>query len=358
DKVPYADETTPVGAIPTQLPRAEVYNRVVATLEDVVASFPADQKPVYGFVGLDMAESVLAKIYLNAGVFTGTPAYDKCYQHSKAVIDRLGKGGYYGNGLVRSYNAIFGANNDQYVVGNGGSDVNEIIWSIVSNNVNLTGFSGSNFMIAGWVGTNGVEPTMATPTDDEDLNGKFGYDADGNVDKIYKYYSSEPTVVYEADKLEDYQKEYGEDAKFGTVNVNGVDYLTVNNKAVSALFDAEKDFNKLASDKKESYKTVVSEVVNGVAYSFDPTQTGYMACDWYNVNSDMAWKCMVARKSFVRKFEWDDVQMSKSADRRVSLWQTSAHGFTPENISLVGDDWGKNGYICPKYSNWAYEENG
>ncbi|MDE6448142.1 MAG: RagB/SusD family nutrient uptake outer membrane protein, partial [Muribaculaceae bacterium] len=27
-------------------------------------------------------------------------------------------------------------------------------------------------------------------------------------------------------------------------------------------------------------------------------------------------------------------------------------------ISLIGDDWGKNGYITPKYSNWAYNEDG
>ena len=26
--------------------------------------------------------------------------------------------------------------------------------------------------------------------------------------------------------------------------------------------------------------------------------------------------------------------------------------------SLVGDDWGNNGYLCPKYSNWAYNEDG
>ncbi|MDE7413977.1 MAG: RagB/SusD family nutrient uptake outer membrane protein [Muribaculaceae bacterium] len=308
DKVPYADVNTPVGAMPEQLPRTEVYNRVVATLEDVVASFPANQKPVYGFVGLDMAESILAKIYLNAGVFTGTPAYDKCYQHSKNVIDRLGHGGYYGNGLARSYNALFGANNDQYVVGNAGNEVNEIIWTILGDNVNLTSFSGAGFLQAGWIGDNGVSETLGKPTRNEDLNGTTEETASGTI--IYKYYEN--------------------DADFA---------------------DAEKTYN----DAKE-WQKIVSEVINGVAYSFDPTATGYVAQDWYNAG--YGWKCMVARKSFVRKFEWDDVNMSVSKDRRVSLWQTSAHGFTAENPSLVGDDWGKNGYLCPKYSNWAYNEDG
>ncbi|MDE6256071.1 MAG: RagB/SusD family nutrient uptake outer membrane protein [Muribaculaceae bacterium] len=310
DKIPYADETTPVGAIPAQLPRAEVYNRVVATLEDVVASFPENQKPVYGFVGLDMAESVLAKIYLNAGVFTGTPDYVNCYKHSKAVIDRLGKGGYYGNGLARSYNALFGANNDQYVIGNAGNEVNEIIWSIVGDEVNLTSFSGSGFLQAGWIGDNGVSPTMAKPTMNRELNGTTEETEDGTI--IYEYYED--------------QEKY--------------------DQAVAA-------YNK---DDVKTWQKVVSEFVNGVAYSFDPNATGYVAQSWYNAG--YGWKCMVARKSFVRKFEWDDVNMSQSQDRRVSLWQTSAHGFTAENISLVGDDWGNNGYLCPKYSNWAYNEDG
>lgn len=311
DKVPYADETIPVGASPVQLPRAEVYKRVTAALEDVVAAFPADQKPYYGFVGLDAAEAILAKIYLNAEVFSGTAAWDKCYTHCQNIINRLGKGGYYGNGLVRSYNALFGANNDRYVIGNGGSDVNEIIWSIVGNEVNLTSFSGAGFLQAGWIGTNGVEPTMGKPTDNASLNGV--------VDEASKTF-----YTYYADPEEFAKK--------------------------------KEEYDKTAADKKDSWKTVISESVNGIHYSFDPTQTGYVAQAWYNL--DAGWKCMVARKSFVRKFDWDDVAMSQSADRRVSLWQTSKHGFSVENISLVGDDWGKNGYLAPKYSNWAYNDDG
>ncbi|MDE6237542.1 MAG: RagB/SusD family nutrient uptake outer membrane protein [Muribaculaceae bacterium] len=312
--VPYLGFNAPVGSMPEQLPRAEVYNRVVAAMEEVVAGFKAEnpnQKPVYGYVGLDMAQSVLAKIYLNAKEFSGTADWQNCYKNCKEIIDRLGHGGYYGNGLVRSYNAIFGANNDQYVVGNPGNEVNEIIWSIVGDNVNLTSFSGAGFLQAGWIGTNGVEKTMGKPTQNPELNNKTEETADGNI--VYTYYA------------------------------NAEDYAA-----------AVESYDKL--DAKESWKKIVSEVVNGTAFSFDPNATGYIAQDWYNAG--YGWKCMVARKSFVRKFEWDDAAMSVSKDRRVSLWQTSAHGFTAENISLVGDDWGNNGYLCPKYSNWAYNEDG
>ncbi len=310
DKIPYADETTPVGSVPPQLSRKEVYDLVTTKLEDVVASYGSNQTPHYGFVGLDVAEAILAKIYLNAEAFTGVADYTKCYNHCKNIIDRLGKGGYYGNGLARSYNALFGANNDKYVLGNNGSEVNEIIWSIVGDNVKLTGFSGANFLMAGWIGTNGVSETMYKPTQDASLNGQYEDTADGRI--VYKYYAT--------------QAEYD---------------------------DALKNYNK---DDVKTWQKIVSEVVNDVPYSFDPSQVGYVAQDWYNYGN--GWKCMVARKSFVRKFEWDDVAMSKSSDVRVSLWQTSAHGFTVENVSLVGDDWGKNGYLTPKYSNWAYNEDG
>ncbi|MDE6271762.1 MAG: RagB/SusD family nutrient uptake outer membrane protein [Muribaculaceae bacterium] len=319
DRVPYADESTPVGALPTQLSRKEVYERVTSQLEAVVAEYGAAQTPYYGFVGLDAAESILAKIYLNAEVFSGTAAWDKCYAHCKNVINRLGKGGYYGNGLVRSYNALFGANNDKYVVGNGGSDVNEIIWTIVGNEVNLTSFSGAGFLQAGWIGTNGVERTMGKPT----------------MDVKYQNAPLADCVITDAEGVQTYYAYYADQEAFAA---------------------AEAAYNEAAGSNKTVWKTQISEISNGVAYSFDPTQTGYVAQDWYNLNA--GWKCMVARKSFVRKFEWDDVQMSQSSDRRVSLWQTSKHGFSVENISLVGDDWGKNGYLCPKYSNWAYNEDG
>ena len=314
NNVPYADETTPVGAMPTQLPRKEVYNRVTEQLESVLTAFGADYQTKYGFAGPEMVEAVLAKIYLNAEVFSGTPAWDKCYTHCKHLIDRLGKGGYYNNGLVRYYGALFGANNDQYAIGNPANDVNEIIWTIVGNEVELTGFSGANFLQAAWLGTNGVEQTMGVPTQTQADNNKEFVNADGES-QFYTYYAD-----------------------------------------ADAYDSAKKAYDEKKADKKESWKTIISETVNGIHYSFDPTQQGYIAQDWYN--SGNGWKCMVARKSFIRKFDWNDVAMTDSDDLRVVNWSTAKHGFSVENISLVGDDWGNNGYLCPKYTNWAYNEDG
>lgn len=316
DKIPYADENTTIGSLPEQLPRARVYELVTTDLEKIVSEYPENQKPAYGFVGLDAAESILAKIYLNGEVFAGRADYDKCYTHCKNIINRLGHGGYYGTGLVRSYQSLFGYNNDKYVIGNNGSEVNEIIWTLAQDRVNLISWSGATFLITGWLGTNGVEVTTPFPTKDAAYKDKTGEDLcfmDGEVKRVYKYCAT----------------------------------------------DAEFDEAKKAYDNADlkNWQKTVSEVINNTAYSFDPKAVGYIAQQWYNAGA--GWKCMVARKSFVRKFEWDDVAMTQSKDTRVANWQTAKHGFTVDNKEgLIGDNWGKNGYITPKYSNWAYNEDG
>ncbi|MBD5194302.1 MAG: RagB/SusD family nutrient uptake outer membrane protein [Bacteroidales bacterium] len=324
---PYADETTPIGADPEQPGRAQVYANVTSDLEDVVAYYKANPTTTYyGFVGLDAAESILAKIYLNGMVFAGRDDYAKCYEHSKAVIDRLGVGGKYGNGLAPTYAALFGANNSKYCIGNAGDAVSEIIWTIpaskenVDGNIteNLTTWAGSTFMIAAWNGANGVFATVPCPTTNaayknakpEDL---LFTDADG-VQHIYKYFES----------------------------------------ADDAYNEAKASYDEAAGG--DTWKITVAKFFNGVAYSFDPKEAAHTTGEW--INATESWKCMVARKSFVRKFDWNDVEMSKSDDSRVANWRTSEYGFTAENPSLVGDDWGKNGYLAMKYTNWIYDANG
>lgn len=310
DKVPYADESTPVGSLPAQLPRAEVYANVTSTLEEIVASYGTAQVPHYGFVGLDAAESILAKIYLNGEVFAGRADYDKCYTHCKNIIDRLGHGGHYGNGLARSYNTLFGYNNDQYVLGNPGNEVNEIILAYINDRVRLKAWGNATFLIAGWIGSINAPLTVGKPTDDKTLDGKvFVDEKDGNT-YIWKYYS-------DADDLKAAQKEY---------------------------------------DDLEPWQKEVNDIIDGVCYSIDLSAGGGVDFSWYNTND--GWKCMVTRKSFVKLFDWDDTAMSVSKDRRVANWQTSRHGFPAENISLLGGDYGKNGYLAVKYSNWAYNEDG
>lgn len=264
----YADETTAIGSIPPQMKRAEIFNLVTADLEDVVASFEPNQKPAYGFVGLDVAEAVLVKFYLNAKVLTGQERYADCLRHAENIIARLGKGGFNNSGLAKTYTGVFAANNSQYAIG-GANEVNEIIWDIPADRIELQTYSGSTFMMAAFLGTDGVQVTDPTKTD---------------------------------------------------------------------------------------WQGIPSYTFNGVDYSFDPEKTAHVSSNWFNISA--GWKCSVARQSFVKKFQWVDGAMSESPDERVSLWLTSKFGFASENPSLEGANWGNNGYLPVKYTNFPYDEDG
>lgn len=165
--VPYADESIAMGKVAPQLStdfkegRRMVYDKVVADLEEIVDWYKANDPnnmPAYGQVGLDVAESILVKFYLNAEVYTGTAAWDKCYQHAESVISRLGKGGMDGTGLCENYFQNFGSNNASNVSckENGAK---EIIWTIPQHHTSLDpsgkglmSFANSTFMCNAWIG--------------------------------------------------------------------------------------------------------------------------------------------------------------------------------------------------------------
>lgn len=149
--IPYNDETVLSGEIPPQLStdfatgRRMATERVCNTLEEIVdwykANDPANNPP-YGYVGLDVAEALLVKFYLNYEVFTGTPAWDRCFAHAQAIIARRGNGGFNNTGLANNYFQNFSPNN---------TDQNEIIWRIVSQNADThTDASGANVGILNW----------------------------------------------------------------------------------------------------------------------------------------------------------------------------------------------------------------
>lgn len=145
--VPYADETVATGSVPAQMKRADVYANVVADLEKVVEEYGENYNVVYGYVGKEAAMALLSKFYLNAEVFTGTPAYDKCWEISKKIIARhMGKG-FEGSGLVPHYSNLFGANNEQYCPGGSNPNLNEILWAIPCDAANLTSYANSSFLV-------------------------------------------------------------------------------------------------------------------------------------------------------------------------------------------------------------------
>ncbi len=143
----YVDETMPLGAAPEQMNRADVYNKVVSTLEEVSAEYGDSYvAPAYGYVGKECADALLSRFYLNAKHFGATPAFDKCWQISQKIIAHHQGAGFENSGLAESYKALFGANNSEYAAQ--GSRVNENIWTTPQDNAQLQSYGGSTFYTA------------------------------------------------------------------------------------------------------------------------------------------------------------------------------------------------------------------
>jgi hypothetical protein len=85
--IPLVTELDPVGGQPPkQSTRTAIYNYIVSELTAIHDSLPAPGASTYGRATGPAADMLLAEVYLNAGVYTGTPAYDKALISAQAVI--------------------------------------------------------------------------------------------------------------------------------------------------------------------------------------------------------------------------------------------------------------------------------
>lgn len=97
--------------LPKQSTRQQVYDFVVKELTDNIPllSDKADQT-TYGRFNKWAAKALLAKIYINAGVYTGTPQWDKCIAECNDIIAAAGTGKFV---LESAYKAPFRTDNDK-----------------------------------------------------------------------------------------------------------------------------------------------------------------------------------------------------------------------------------------------------
>ncbi len=74
------------GAIPPTYDRQQLFDATVADLADAIPSVPLAAEQSYGRVSREAAYMLLAKLYLNAEVYTGTPMYQECADACKQVV--------------------------------------------------------------------------------------------------------------------------------------------------------------------------------------------------------------------------------------------------------------------------------
>ena len=141
--VPFTDENSEVGGgNPQQISRAELFTWLVKDMEETAELLPAN--PEKYRAGKGLCYMILAKLYLNAKVYTGTADYQKCAEYCQKVID-LG----YQLESANDYWKLFCADNDQFLgVGH------EIIFSVYQDHINTQAYGGTTYIINAQVGGN------------------------------------------------------------------------------------------------------------------------------------------------------------------------------------------------------------
>jgi len=167
-----------IGAAPEQKDRAFLYNWLATEIEDIISIWKAkyaNDNVEYGRIGLDAIEALATRLYLNAEVYTGTPAYDKAQAYCEEIIGRhKGKGGFQNSGLAEHYLYLFCRSNKEYTPGGGNNAENEILWGVPAHDVMTQSYGGAFFLIAATTSSSnsyhGGEPGQADSYNMDPLN--------------------------------------------------------------------------------------------------------------------------------------------------------------------------------------------
>jgi starch-binding outer membrane protein, SusD/RagB family len=157
--------------LPKEINRPELFNYIESELKAVESQLAAPKTNVYGRVDQAAAWALLARLYLNAGVYTGTAKYTDAITYANKVIAAS-------YSLVSGYNKLFMADNDKLT--------SEIIWAINCDGLHTQSYGNTTFFTHGASGDdhsqygasdgwNGYRATKA-------LGDKFA-DPSGNTDK-------------------------------------------------------------------------------------------------------------------------------------------------------------------------------
>ena len=87
--VPYIDESESAGGdyLPTQYTRQEMFDYIVSELKDISSSLTDPSNTEYDRASKAAAWTLLARLYLNGEVYTGTSHYDECVTYCDSILN-------------------------------------------------------------------------------------------------------------------------------------------------------------------------------------------------------------------------------------------------------------------------------
>lgn len=154
----FITEEAAVGDKPKQITRKEMFDWVERELVDIVDNKLISATPLYGRVGLDGAEALLARLYLNAEVYAGEARWSDCQKRCENIIARHQGQGFQGSGLAKEYLYLFCADNNVYMPGGSNKAENEILFGIAYDSDMTQSYGGSTIIISGTVANSHYMP--------------------------------------------------------------------------------------------------------------------------------------------------------------------------------------------------------
>lgn len=135
--VPFVTENDDVGAfLPSQIQRTDLFNWLETELLAIEGGLPAPKTNEYGRADQATVWAVLAKMYLNAEVYTGTAKYNEAVTYSQKIIDA-------GYSLEDNYFNNFNADNNLS---------SEIVFPVIFDGVHTRTWGGMTFVVHAAVG--------------------------------------------------------------------------------------------------------------------------------------------------------------------------------------------------------------
>ena len=138
---PFATETTTIGgAPPPRITRSDLFKYIESELKSIEPNMPAPHTNEYGRADQGAVWALLARLYLNAEVYTGTARYTDAITYSKKVIDA-------GYSLISNYAWLMRADNNLNT-----SNTGEFIFTINYDGIHTQGYGGTTFLTHACVG--------------------------------------------------------------------------------------------------------------------------------------------------------------------------------------------------------------
>ena len=135
--VPFVTENDGIGAfLPQQIKRADLFNYIESELKEITPELADARTNDYGRADKACAQFLLAKLYLNAVVYTGQDRYADCLSNCSQIISD-------GYSLEPEYKNLFRTDNNNSA---------EIIFPINFDGVHTQGYGGMTFLIHAPVG--------------------------------------------------------------------------------------------------------------------------------------------------------------------------------------------------------------